>query len=147
MASRRIDDLHPKLQPIALAFLAECLKQKLDVIITCTYRSGAEQDECYAQGRTKPGRIITKARAGQSRHNNIISNKPASLAFDVVPLRHGKLVWGTTGNGIDNNPSDDDKDDLELWQRVGSVGMALGLNWYGRPDAPFREMPHFELKL
>ena len=31
-------------------------------------------------------------------------------------------------------------------EHVGKIGMALGLNWYGRPDAPFREFPHFELK-
>ena len=146
MASRRIEDLHPELQPIAKAFAAEAKRQGLDFIFTCTYRTGAEQNEIYAQGRTKPGKIVTRARAGQSKHNFEIAGKPASLAFDIVPLRHGKPVWGTKGDGIDNNPADDEKDDLELWQRFGAIGEKLGLNWYGRPGAPFREMPHFELK-
>lgn len=149
MPSRAITDLHPELQLLCVSFLAACKRQSIDVLITCTYRSMQEQDELYAQGRTKPGRIVTKAKPGHSRHNNVSSKtgKPAALAFDVVPLRNGKPVWGTAGNGLDEDPTDDHKDDLELWQRVGKIGMDLGLNWYGRPDAPFREFPHFELKL
>lgn len=147
MASRRIEDLHPKLQPIAREFLSRCQAAGFAVLITCTYRPLDEQAALYAQGRTKPGPIVTKAKPGQSRHNNVIDGKPAALAFDVVPLRHGKPVWGAAGNGIDTDPRDDDQDDLELWQRVGAIGEAVGLNWYGRPGAPFREFPHFELKL
>ncbi|MEO7494898.1 MAG: hypothetical protein ABIT83_23880 [Massilia sp.] len=36
----------------------------LDILITCTYRSGAEEDVLYAQGCTKPGARGTNARAG-----------------------------------------------------------------------------------
>lgn len=43
------------------------------------YRSPERQDELYAQGRTKPGKIITNARAWQSSHQY-------SRAFDWVPL-------------------------------------------------------------
>ena len=43
----------------------------------------------------------------------------------------GKPVWD------DRHPA---------WQQAGQIGMELGLNWYGRPGAPFREFPHFELK-
>lgn len=147
MPSRQITDLHPKLQTLCVKFISDCKSQNIDVLITCTYRSDAEQAELYAQGRTKPGRIVTKAKPGQSKHNHAENGRPAALAFDVVPLRYGKPVWGTAGNGIDSDPTDDEKDDLELWQRVGAIGMNLGLNWYGREGAPFKEFPHFELKL
>lgn len=63
--------------------------------------------------------------------------------MDVVPLRFGKPVWGTKGDGIDKNPSDDDKDDLELWQRVGAIGESVGLEWAGRWKR-FPEYPHFQ---
>ncbi len=118
----------------------------LDYILTCTYRSNKEQDELYAQGRTKPGRIVTRAKGGESSHNFTVDSRPASLAFDIVPLRYGKPVWGATGNGIDSDPTDDDKDDLELWQRFGQIGNDCGLDWFGAPDASFREMPHFQLR-
>jgi hypothetical protein len=60
-------------------------------------------------------------------------------------LRHGKLVWGTGGNGIDNDPTDDDTDDLELWQRAGAIGKGIGLEWAGDWPKGKREFPHFQL--
>ena len=122
--SRKIEDLHPKVAEMCRKFIAECDKQGIDVLITSTYRDGASQNDLYAQGRTKPGRIVTNARAGQSWHN-------WRCAFDVVPLRSGKPVWGTLGK------------DLELWTKVGEIGESVGLEWAGRWKR-FREFPHFQ---
>ncbi|MCW3479718.1 M15 family metallopeptidase [Neisseriaceae bacterium JH1-16] len=130
MASRQISDLHPDLQPLAQAFLRRCADAGVEPLITCTWRSSKEQDELYAQGRTKPGPRVTNARAGQSAHNFTIQNRPAARAFDVVPMVGGKPQWDA------NHPH---------WQIMGRIGTELGLNWYGRPQAPFREFPHFEL--
>lgn len=143
--SRSIDDLHDDIAPKAHAFLAACARQGIDVLVTCTYRSHEEQADLYAQGRAKPGRIVTYAKPGESKHNFRSSNgTPASKAFDIVPLRHGKAIWGTSGNGIDTDPTDDDTDDLELWQRIGDIGEQCGLAWAGR-WTKFREFPHFEV--
>lgn len=130
MASRRIEDLHPDLQTLCREFVRRCEAAGVTALITTTWRSGAEQDELYAQGRTKPGSKVTNARAGQSAHNAMIQGKPAARAFDVVPLVNGKAMWDA------KHPA---------WQTMGRIGMELGLNWYGRPNAPFREFPHFEL--
>jgi peptidoglycan L-alanyl-D-glutamate endopeptidase CwlK len=130
MASRNLDDLHPALQPLAHAFLSRCADAGVTPLITCTWRSGAEQDALYAQGRTAPGPRVTNARAGQSAHNFILNGQPAARAFDVVPLLAGKPQWDA------GHPH---------WQMMGRIGTELGLNWYGRPGAPFREFPHFEL--
>lgn len=131
MPSRRIEDLHPDLQPICREFMRRCESVGLDILITCTYRSNEEQDQLYAQGRnSKPGPRVTNAKGGQSEHNFTIKGKPAARAFDIVPLVNGKPVWD------DKHPA---------WQQAGRIGMALGLNWYGRPTAPFREFPHFGL--
>ncbi len=146
MASRKMSDLHVDLEAIAYKFLAECKRLEIEVLITCTYRSNAEQADTYAQGRTKPGRIVTWARPGESLHNVIgADGQPASRAFDIVVLRNGKPVWGTGGNGLDDDPNDDDIDDLELWQRAGEVGKALGLEWAGDWPISRREFPHFQL--
>lgn len=134
MASRSPNDLHPDLQPLFARFMAQAEAQDIDVLCTCTWRSNAEQDELYAQGRTKGGLIVTRARAGQSAHNFTINKKPASRAFDIVPLRNGKCVWGVRG------------DDALLWQALGKIGTDLGLKWYGTKGSPFVEFPHFELK-
>lgn len=153
MASRSLADLCPTMRAYAGEWLERCaadvwLKANgITVLITCTHRSNEEQAKLYAQGRTAPGRIVTKAKPGQSKHNVMLNGKPAAEAFDFVPLRYGKAIWGTNGNGIDNDPDDDQKDDLEVWQRCGAIAEGLGLNWFGRPDASFREMPHVQLEL
>ena len=131
MASRRIEDLHPDLQALAREFLRRCEAAGLDILVTCTWRSNDEQNQLYAQGRNgQPGARVTNARGGQSAHNHTIKGQPASRAFDIVPLLGGKPVWD------DKHPA---------WQEAGRIGMALGLNWYGKPSAKFREYPHFEL--
>ncbi len=130
MASRRIEDLHPALQPLCREFVTRCHVVGIEPLITCTYRSGKEQDELYAQGRTKPGARVTNARAGQSAHNNTHQGKPAARAFDVVPMVGGKPQWDA------KHPH---------WQLMGQIGEDLGLTWYGNPRAKFREFPHFEL--
>ncbi|QOZ83199.1 MULTISPECIES: M15 family metallopeptidase [Chromobacterium] len=130
MPSRRIEDLHPALQPLCRQFLERSQAAGLDILITCTWRSGQEQDQLYAQGRTAPGAKVTNARAGQSAHNAMLDGKPAARAFDIVPKVNGKPEWNAA------HPH---------WQIAGRIGMELGLNWYGRPGAPFREFPHFEL--
>lgn len=131
MPSRQLEHLHPDLQPLAREFLRRCEAAKLDILVTCTYRSNDEQNQLYAQGRNgKPGKIVTYAKGGQSAHNHTIQGKPAARAFDIVPLVAGKPVWDAA------HPA---------WKEAGRIGMELGLNWYGRPGAKFREMPHFEL--
>lgn len=125
--SRKIEDLHPVVQAKCRRFLSECEKEidvGVDVIITSTYRDTDSQNALYAQGRTTPGNIVTNARAGQSWHN-------WRVAFDVVPLRNGKPVWGTTGK------------DGDLWQSIGAIGRACGLEWAG-DWKKFKEVAHFQ---
>jgi peptidoglycan L-alanyl-D-glutamate endopeptidase CwlK len=126
--SRSLNDLHPAIQPMAAEFLNKCKAAGIDLLITCTWRSGAEQDALYAQGRTTPGSIVTRAKAGQSRHNHTLSGRPASLALDVVPLRLGKPVWAASD---------------AIWQDVGRIGKACGLEWAGEWTR-MREFPHFQ---
>lgn len=130
MASRSLDDLHPDIQPLCEWFMEQCRGADIDALITCTWRSPAEQDALYAQGRTKPGKIVTNAKAGQSKHNFMINGKPASKAFDVVPLVNGKPDWDST------HPA---------WEHMGEIGESVGLEWAGRWKH-MREYPHFQLK-
>jgi len=86
--SNKIEDLHPKVQPLAKAFLAACAKAGLEVAITSTYRDRQYQDWLFSQGRGgKPGKIVTYARGGQSMHNY-------RLAFDFVVKHNGVVDWG-----------------------------------------------------
>lgn len=134
MSSRSLDDLHPNLQNLAKVFKNICSHEGVPVLIYMTYRSNEEQDELYAQGRTKPGKIVTYAKGGKSDHNFTLNGKPASLAFDAVPVRkteHGDvLIW--------NDP--------DLWKKLGEVARELNLKWGGNWKK-FIDKPHFYIEL
>lgn len=149
MASRDLIHLRASTRLKAENMLLQCARDPwlfqagITVLVTCTWRSHEEQARLYAQGRTTPGRIVTNAKPGQSLHNDTMAGEPCARAFDIVPLRAGKPVWGVHGDGIDLDPSDDLTDDLEVWQRVGEIGERCGLSWAGR-WTKFREFPHFQ---
>lgn len=130
MATRNIADLDPRLQPLAHQFLVQCLAEGLNVFLTCCYRSDAEQDADYAQGRTKPGKIITNARAGQSPHNYCTPDgKPAARGFDfALKTQEGSLDW----DGTD-----------EQWTRAIHIGESLGLS--AGADFKIKDYAHMEL--
>ena len=119
--SRSLDDLIPPAKSRVEAFLASAKAAGIDLLVTSTYRDNESQDALYAQGRTKPGKIVTNAKAGQSWHNY-------RCAVDVVPIVAGKPVWDT------KNP---------VWQEVGKLGKAAGLEWAGDWKR-FKEYPHFQ---
>jgi peptidoglycan L-alanyl-D-glutamate endopeptidase CwlK len=60
--------LVPKAQIAARNFLQIAINNK-DVRIISGTRTYEEQDDLFAQGRTKPGKIVTNAKGGQSNHN------------------------------------------------------------------------------
>jgi len=121
MASRNPDDLHPYLKKLWEDHQKrfEELMPGCQLFLTCTYRSNEEQAALYAQGRTKPGPIVTKALPGQSYHNH----KPA-LAYDVAVLVNGKLDWNTKG---------------EAWKAIKKTGITCGL------EGLSFELAHFQL--
>ena len=127
MPSRNLDDLHPEVKLMVTAWLATAAREGLEVLVTCTYRSQAEQDALYAQGRTKPGAVVTWAK--RSNHSHTEGGRPASLAVDFVPLKGGKTVWTAT------DPA---------WARLGRLAKAQGLVWGGDWPLRKRDLPHLE---
>jgi peptidoglycan L-alanyl-D-glutamate endopeptidase CwlK len=118
--SRNLDDLAPPAKQRAEAFIAAAKAKGIDLLVTSTYRDNESQNALYAQGRTAPGAIVTRAKAGQSWHN-------WRCALDVVPLVNGKAIW----------------DDQAVWKQVGEIGKSCGLEWAGDWKT-FKEFPHFQ---
>lgn len=119
MASRSLDDLLPVVKRKAEEFRKLCADQGMDILIYCTLRTWEEQDGLYAQGRTKPGKIVTNARGGESFHNY-------GCAFDFVPLQAGKPAWS----------------DTSLYRKAGVIAESVGLEWAGRWTGSLRETAH-----
>ena len=133
----RIQLLHPKLRDEAILLYDEIVKEltgKAACRFSYTLRTFAEQDALYAQGRTKPGAIVTKAKGGQSYHNY-------GLAVDIV------LLVDKDGNGTFETASWDTKSDFDGdkksdWQEVVAIFKRYGWEWGG--DWRFVDAPHFQ---
>ena len=95
MPSRDLKDLNETLVDVynkAKGIYAYRYPNAPQPFITCTHRSNDEQNELYALGRTKKGKIVTNAKAGQSKHNSY-----PSKAFDIAFIGlDKKLNWGAT---------------------------------------------------
>ena len=104
------------MQVLAIQFKEEMEKAGIPFIFTCTYRSQEEQNELYAQGRTKPGSIVTWTL--KSKH--ILRE-----AFDIAVLKNGKITWYANDYKI-----------------PGEIGTKIGLNWGGNWKK--KDYPHFE---
>jgi peptidoglycan L-alanyl-D-glutamate endopeptidase CwlK len=133
----RIKLLHPKLREEALEIyeeICEVLTGDAKCRFTFTLRTFAEQDAIYAQGRTKPGKIVTKAKGGQSYHNY-------GLAIDIV-IMVDKDKNGSFESAAWDTKTDFDGDKKSDWIEVVNVFKQHG--WEAGIDWRFMDPPHFQ---
>ncbi|WEN14030.1 M15 family metallopeptidase [Rhodanobacter sp. AS-Z3] len=116
-----IATLLPEVRPYARALVQNALAGGIKLRIISGLRTYAEQDALYAQGRTAPGNVVTKARAGYSAHN-------FGIAFDVG-LFEGNSYLGES----------------PMYKAVGLLGQNIGLEWGGNWKT-IVDQPHFELR-
>lgn len=119
-----LNTLHPKFRPIAINAWGKAqaaMPANVQIIVVQGLRTFADSDALYAQGRTKPGPIVTKAAAGQSYHNY-------GLAFDFAMITDGK----------------DDEAVGPNWMKVVSIMESYGMIWGGNFPEGFHDNPHFE---
>lgn len=120
--SRSALDLDPDVRAMWLELERRCVLVGIDLELTQTYRTPAEQAALYAKGRTTPGLIVTHAPPGYSFHE-------FRRAFDVGIKAHPKDL---TPKDWYDGP----------WGHIGEIGESCGLDWGGRWKRPDR--PHFE---
>lgn len=132
-STKRLTGLHPVVLAAATALIERCYSLNIPILITQGLRTIAEQDALYAQGRTKPGAIVTNARGGYSYHNY-------GLAVDfALLLPNGSSVsWDMCRDGNSNQIAD--------WQEVVKVAKALGFEW-GGDWTSLKDYPHFQMTL
>jgi peptidoglycan LD-endopeptidase CwlK len=126
MASRLVSDLDPRIQQGVREIQRAWADAGHVVILTCTYRSPAEQDALYAQGRTLPGKVVTHAKGGESLHNR-------GLAVDFLPIVNGKAEWN----------------DLLLFHDLAKMAIALDphVSWGGSWPEPRTDADHLQWNL
>ena len=116
-----IGTLLPDVRPIARVLVQKAALAGITIKIISGLRSYAEQDALYAQGRTKPGSIVTNSKGGYSTHN-------FGIAFDVGVFEGNRYLSDST-----------------KYKAVGALGTDLGLEWGGNWKT-IVDQPHFQLR-
>lgn len=135
----RINTLHPKIREKALEdylTINTILPKGIRLRFSEAYRSKKHQQDLYDKGRSKPGKIVTNAKPGQSIHEY-------GLAFDIV------LLYDRDGNGTYESASWDEKKDFDKngqadWTSVVLFFKSRGWSWGGDFKSIY-DSPHFEL--
>lgn len=142
----KIATLHPKIKQRVLDAYThinnKLLGKGVRLRFAYTTRTNEEQNELYAQGRTKlfdsKGKRlgkVTNAKGGESIHNY-------HLAWDIV------LLLDKNGDGVFEEASwntilDFDKDGKADWLECVEHFKSIGAVWGG--DWKFKDKPHFEM--
>ena len=121
--SRNINELHPRLQEKVSELQKLCENNGLIIGIGECLRTVAEQEELYAQGRTKPGNIVTNARG-----TSYSSQHQWGIAFDFY-RNDGTGAYNESGN---------------FFERVGRLAKSIGLGW-GGDWTSIKDRPHLYL--
>jgi hypothetical protein len=123
----RLQGVYPPLAAKVREMALMLAGEGIVIRVTQAFRTWAEQQSLYEQGRSTPGNKVTNCQGGHSYHN-------FGLAVDCVPSEFGPDApfvpdWNA------QHPQ---------WKRMEAVGKSLGLdcgaNWRTFPDAP-----HFQL--
>lgn len=122
--------LHPAVAQASTKLVAEASKLGIEVVITDDFRSSAEQDALYRQGRDDSGMIVTQVKGGESYHNY-------GLAVDfALRTPSGEVLWDMSYDGNDNGQAD--------WMEVVAIAKRLGFTWGGDWE-DFQDNPHLQM--
>ena len=119
--SRKLDDLSPRMVPLAMQLIARCIEAGIMVMIVDTLRTKEEQAENLAKGVSWT--LNSKHLTGD--------------AIDVCPYAiydlHGpdKLRWDETD---------------PVWPRIGAIGESIGLKWGVIRNGKRMDLGHFEYR-
>lgn len=131
---KNIKTLEPRAQDIFTTFMAEA--KAIAASMGCEYvaisgnRTFKEQDRLFAQGRTRPGNIVTNARGGHSNHN-------FGIALDNGVFKGGKYLDGSKSAAERRLAA-------QVHTAVAAIADKHGLDW-GGSWSRFKDLPHFEV--
>ena len=119
--SRKLNDLSPRMRPLAVELLARLTEAGIMVMIVDTLRTPAEQQANVAKGVSWT--LNSKHLTGE--------------AIDVAPYETYALHGGDKLKWDDTDP---------VWQRIGQIGEAVGLKWGVVRKGMRIDLGHFEMK-
>jgi peptidoglycan LD-endopeptidase CwlK len=124
----RLEGVHPVLVAKVTKILEAMNILGFRMVVTAGVRTVEQQQALYAQGRTRPGNIVTYADGVEKRSNHQPYADGFGHAVDCVFLdEHGRPTW----------------DESKPWHLYGACAQSLGLTWGG--VWKMADKPHVEL--
>lgn len=120
LKSRDISRLRSDVAANCRAFTQRCAAEGLPVLVVETVRDLEYQASLYAQGRTKPGKIVTNQKTPSFHWDKV------ALAFDIC-----------------KNVKGHEYDDADFFRRCGAIGKEMGFTWGGDWKS-LPDRPHFQ---
>lgn len=122
--------VHPDL----VRLMHEAIKNSpVDFTITCGVRSISEQSALYAQGRTKPGKVITNCDGVKVKSNHQSKSDGYGYAVDLYPYHSGKVqVNDVSGLTV-------------IAKHIKEIARKLNIRVEWGGDWRMKDYPHFEL--
>lgn len=117
---KNIATLLPQAQEKAYEFVRLIKDKGINAKIISGTRTYEEQRALYDQGRSKPGKIVTNARPGESFHNH-------GVAWDIG-------IFDDNGKYLEDSP---------LYKLAGKIGESIGLEWGGNWSGNLVDEPHY----
>jgi peptidoglycan L-alanyl-D-glutamate endopeptidase CwlK len=130
----RLKGVHPDLVDKVLRIISAMSALGHPMMVTDGVRTTAQQQALYAQGRTKPGKIVTYADGINRKSNHQAKSDGYGHAVDCC------FLVDLDGDGR-NDPSWSEK---HPWALYGAMARALGLVW-GGDWTTLVDRPHVEL--
>jgi peptidoglycan L-alanyl-D-glutamate endopeptidase CwlK len=130
-SKKNLSGIHPDLVQVMNRSIID---SPVDFTIIEGVRTQDRQQELYAQGRTKPGHIVTYADGIVNKSNHQAHEDGYGYAVDLYPFVGGKL----------------NLNDVESLKKIAAhikaIALSLNINvgWGG--DWKMRDYAHFELK-
>ena len=118
--SRDINRLRPDVAENCRIWLELCKEAGLNVLVTQTVRDKEYQEYLYAQGRTRPGSIVTNGRTPTFHADNV------GCAFDFC-----------------KNVKGHEYDDNAFFHKAAALAKGVGFSWGGDWKS-FVDMPHLQ---
>jgi peptidoglycan L-alanyl-D-glutamate endopeptidase CwlK len=156
--SRKLSDLNPIVAEKCRSLIKECNEKGIEILITSTLRTEAEQAALYAQGRKGLNEVNSlRAAAGMPpitgalnkiKTKNLTSIHQFGCAFDIaITIGANPRVRPSEGQTHRSAPTYDitadlNENDIPDYEEIGAIGEALGLRWGGRFS--FKDYGHFE---
>lgn len=126
-------NLHPDLVAMLTRVFAAMHALGYPMKIIEGVRSTERQQQLYALGRTRPGKIVTNCDGVTKKSNHQAKADGFGHAADCAFIDDPKT------------PRDETWDQAMPWQAFGACAEAVGLTWGGRWTT-LRDFPHVELR-